>query len=396
MDILVLGFGRVGRRITELLQRERKWQVGVITGKKIIPDTQLGISFFHLENGWEKGCLVRLPSVPKAALVINALPPQCGIPAMEFAIGRNAHYIDMSACEPYDDKFERFPYGYQKAFHHEFMKRHRSALLSIGCDPGITNLIVGQEVAGADLGPLDIHIFDVDVALARLGRIDMNEDAKHADCAQNAVIFEDGIFEEIQESAFLDFALFGGDSVRLRLMYHDELAALPFTLRKRLRFLAFWGTDVQPRSGYRAGQISMETNTAYDRALHVGVLVATSKSGVSLPLSYSFVAFGESVTNDGDILGAVGESAAVPAVVAADLLLEGGSVLPGVWLPDEVDGATFLQRCSDRHIEVVRVEPSAIVWEFPSRIPCQCIPITGSLDAVPQDWLKRQANHSFA
>ena len=313
-----------------------------------------------------------------ASIVINAALPEQNLPIMEACLEAGAHYIDTSAPEPVSGAYELFSYRWQLAYHDCFKDAGLTALLSIGFDPGVTNVFVAH-LAG---------IFD---QIRTIDIIDCNGGTHHHPFATNfnpvtnlqeitqpSLWWENNQWNE--EPAFhtkQEFMLPGLGSQQLTRLYHEELETL-VTRIKGLERAQFW------------------MGLSKDYLQHVTVLSETGllsmnpveHEGVSIaPLEFLSKTLPDPSTLGPDYIGktnigclahgilkgkrssryiynicdhekafeetgahAVSYTAGVPPVVAAELLLARHTDWnkPGVWVPEDLPTAPFLTRLAHR------------------------------------------------
>nr|NIP96092.1 saccharopine dehydrogenase family protein [Akkermansiaceae bacterium] len=105
----------------------------------------------------DPGAVAALIRENRGEVVLNAALPEQNLPVMEACLVAGAHYIDTSAPEPVPGRYEMFAYKWQLDFHDRFEKAGLTALLSIGFDPGVTNIFTAH-AAGIldDIDSLDI------------------------------------------------------------------------------------------------------------------------------------------------------------------------------------------------------------------------------------------------
>ena len=105
----------------------------------------------------------------RSEIVLNAALPEQNLPVMEACLAAGAHYIDTSAPEPVPGNYEMFAYKWQFEFHDRFREAGLTALLSIGFDPGVTNVLAAHAAERLDVVE-SLDILDCNGGSHEIGR----------------------------------------------------------------------------------------------------------------------------------------------------------------------------------------------------------------------------------
>lgn len=311
----------------------------------------------------------------KPSLVINFGPPYWNLVIMKACLECGVNYLD-TACHEYPDKLG-FTNREQLALNDEFKKKGLMAQLQIGFDPGATNVMVAY--------CLQERIFD---GIESVDILDCNAGKKDAVWAPNfdpeinlrelilpIFAIHDGKWTKHgqlidKDAVHFDFKYPQAGVAGTYLMYHEELESLhrSFPHIKRMRFwmtfseeyltylrvlynlgltsikpVDFQGQQIQPiqflKSILPKGE---DFNSSYKGKTCIGCIVKGRKNGKEL-IKYIYQvcdhekAFAETNGN------AIGYTTAVPAVTAAELILNGAwPHEPGVHVPESRPAKQFL------------------------------------------------------
>ena len=326
----------------------------------------------------------------RAGIVFNAALPEQNLPIMEACLAAGAHYLDTSAPEPVPGRYEMFAYRWQLDFRERFQRAGLTALLSIGFDPGVTNVFAAHAAEHLDrIDSLDI----LDCNGGSHGHpfaTNFNPVTNIQEVTQPGVWWEDGAWRE--EPAFTSQARFALPELgekNLTRIYHEELETIVPRL-PGLRRACFWmgftpeylqhleilgglgllsmepvdfeGTPVVPLEFLRHTLPDPASlGSRYTGKTHIGCLVRGTQDGRPACLYLYNVcdheaAFAETGSQ------AISYTAGVPPVVAAELLLSPCTDWgrPGVWLPEELPTAPLLTRLAKRGLPWKLMEGSAI------------------------------------
>ena len=306
-----------------------------------------------------------------ADIVINAALPLQNLPIMEACIESGVHYIDTSAPEPDPDKYEMFAYKWQTDLHSRFQEKGIMALLSLGFDPGVTNVYCAWAAK---------HLFDelhvVDILDCNGGNhghpfaTNFNPVTNIQEVTQPAVYWKED--EWISAGAFSIKKRFDFQQIGVRdlyLIYHEEIESLVQFL-PHIREMRFWMhfseqylrhlevlqnvglTSIDPVN-YEGMQIrpleflqcvlpdpaSLGDN--YTGKTNIGCLFQGIKGGAPrrcyLYNNCDHAEAFEEVSSQ-----AVSYTTGVPAVLGAKLLLEGTWMQPGAVFPEQLDPDPFM------------------------------------------------------
>lgn len=313
-----------------------------------------------------------------ASIVINAALPEQNLPIMEACLEAGAHYIDTSAPEPVPGAYELFSYRWQFAYHDRFRAAGLTALLSIGFDPGVTN------VFAAHLAGIFDQIQTIDI-------IDCNGGSHHRPFATNfnpvtnlqevtqpSLWWEnDQWHEEPPFQTKKVFTLPDLGSCQLTRLYHEELETLVERI-SGLERAQFWmglsedylqhvavlseigllSMNPVEHDGIPIAPLEFLSKTLpdpstlgpdYTGKTNIGCLARGLMEGREVTrYLYNLCDHEEAFAETG--AHAVSYTAGVPPVVAAELLLSPHTDWnkPGVWVPEDLPTAPLLTRLAHR------------------------------------------------
>lgn len=181
----------------------------------------------------------------KPDLVINVALPYQDLSIMEGCIQTKVHYLDTANYEPPDEA--KFCYKWQWKFHNEFAERDITALLGCGFDPGVTNIFC----AHAQKHHFDeIHTIDIlDCNAGSHGHpfaTNFNPETNIREITQRGKYWENGQWREIDPMSMhlpFDYPQIGPRESYL--LYHEELESLAQNIKglKRIRFWMTFGQE---------------------------------------------------------------------------------------------------------------------------------------------------------
>jgi saccharopine dehydrogenase (NAD+, L-lysine forming) len=311
----------------------------------------------------------------RPSLVMNLGPPYWNLNIMEACLKFGVNYLD-TACHEYPNKLG-FTNREQLAMHDEFRKKGIMAQLQIGFDPGVTNVMVAycfQERIFDEIDSVDIldcnagkknalwaPNFDPEINLRELilpiYAIHEGKWTKHGQ-----LIDKDAIH--------FDFKYPQAGTAGTYMMYHEELESLhrSFPKIKRMRFwmtfseeylwylrvlhnlgftsiepVDFQGRQIQPiqflKSLLPKGE---DFNSSYKGKTCIGCIIKGRKNGKeSIKYVYQVCDHEKAFTETNG--NAIGYTTAVPAVTAAELILNGTwPHEPGVHVPESRPAKPFL------------------------------------------------------
>ena len=329
----------------------------------------------------------------QAGIVLNAALPEQNLPIMQACLEAGAHYIDTSAPEPVPGQYEMFAYKWQLAYHEQFKAAGLTALLSIGFDPGMTNVFAAHLAERLDvLETLDI----LDCNGGSHGHpfaTNFNAVTNIQEITQPAVWWENDRWK--QEPAFqtqASYLLPGLGPRKLTRIYHEELETIVARM-PAVRRAQFWmgfsddylrhieilgkigllettpiscqGTEVIPLQFLRHTLPDPATlGASYTGRTHIGCLARGTLNGAPTTLYiYNVCDHEDAFTESG--AQAVSYTAGVPPVVAAELLLASCTDWnkPGVWVPEDLPTAPMLVRVARRGLPWHLIDGTNIVQE---------------------------------
>lgn len=329
----------------------------------------------HLVDASNFASITQIMEIIKPRLVMNLGPPYWNLKIMGACLGCGVDYLD-TACHEYPDKLG-FSNHEQLAMNNEFKKRSVMAQLQIGFDPGVTNIMVAyclqerifDEIESVDI--LDCNAGKKDVVWAPNfdPEINLRELILPICSIHNGKWVEHGQLIDINAIHF-NFQYPQAGWADTYLMYHEELESLhnSFPKIKRMRFwmtfseeylwylrvlynlgftsiepIDFQGQKIQPIQFLKSMLPRGENfNSSYRGKTCIGCIIKGHKNGREL-IKYIYQvcdhakAFMETNGN------AIGYTTAVPAVTAAELILNGTwPHEPGVHVPESRPAKPFL------------------------------------------------------
>lgn len=322
-------------------------------------------------------------------LVINAALPYQNLSIMRACLKHGAHYVDTSAPEPDPEKYEMFAYKWQFDLKEEFQKHGLTAALSVGFDPGVTNVFCAyakkqwfDEIHSLDI--LDCNAGDHGRAFAT----NFNPVTNIQEVIQPGMYWENGDWQEVEafsESRIYDFPEIG--SRKLYLIYHEELETLVERIPelKRARFWMGFSdsymkhlnvlqnlglTEMKPVEfeGVQVAPLEFLKETLPDPAglgkgyrgkTNIGCLMEGVYQGEQRQLYVYNVCDHETAFKETGSQ-AISYTTGVPAMIAAKLILEGDWNRPGVWAPEDLDPDPMMES----------LEKYGLPWEVEEKVSC--------------------------
>jgi saccharopine dehydrogenase (NAD+, L-lysine-forming) len=309
-------------------------------------------------------------------LVINCALPEHNLVIMEACLQAGVHYIDTSAPEPDPRRYEMFAYRWQLAFREKFRQAGLTALLSMGFDPGVTNIFCSYAAK---------HLFDeihsIDILDCNSGShglpfaTNFNPTVNIQEVIQKGVYWKDGKWKEVEPfSVQMNMDLPEIGRHRMYLIYHEELETLVERI-PGIRQARFWmhfndsylnhlevlrnvgltslepvefnGTQVVPLD-FLARLLPDPASLApgYSGKTNIGCLFKGIKDGHK-KTCYLYNVCDHAVCYREIKTQAISYTTAIPAVLAAKLLLDTTWQAAGVHLPEELDPDPFMQQLPD-------------------------------------------------
>lgn len=331
--------------------------------------------YISLVDASDMAALIFLIDRIKPKLVMNIGPPYWNLIIMEACLAYGVNYLD-TACHESPDRLG-FSNRQQLAMHEEFKDKGVMAQLQIGFDPGVTNVMVAY--------CLQERIFD---EIESVDILDCNAGKKNAVWAPNfdpeinlrelvldIMAVHDGKWTRHgklidRDAIHFSFRYPRAGDAHTYLMYHEELESLHRSFRgiKRLRFwmtfsseylwylrvlynlgftsiepVDFQGHQIQPLQFLKSRLPKGEDfNASYTGKTCIGCIIKGTKNGKD-KIKYIYQvcdhkqAFLETNGN------AIGYTTAIPAVTAAELILNGmWPHEPGVHVPESRPAKIFM------------------------------------------------------
>lgn len=375
--ILVIGAGSVGAAVVrKLCQLPEIIEIGLAARHRRKCDAVAQqcdqVLFTAAVDAADIPSLTSLMQRFNPTLVINCALPVHNLPIMEACLQNNAHYIDTSAPEPDPGRYQRFTYSWPLAFKERFRRAGLTALLSIGFDPGTSSIFCSYA---------DRHLFDdlrtIDIIDCNGGdnghpfATNFNATVNILDVIQPGMFREKDGWQEIDPfSVRRDMDLPGVGRQPMYLLYHDELeslgqrfpkASLHFWMHlsdsylEHIRVLrnvgltslapvAFNNTPIVPLD-FLSRLLPEPSSLAseYTGQTTIGCLMTGIKNGRPKKyFLYNSCDHQQSFRQLGS--NAIAYTAAIPAVLAARLLLDNHWSQPGVHLPEQLDPDPFMEQ----------------------------------------------------
>ena len=304
-----------------------------------------------------------------ARLVINAASPYQNLPVMEACARSGTHYVDTSL---YDTPGQA-PYDYQAQwdFSRRFAEKGATALLSIGFDPGVVNVYCAHGARSLldDVESIDI----IDCNAGSTGRAfatNFDPETNIREILHPPIVLEEGRLETrepLGESRVFDFPGIGEREAWL--VAHEEVLSLARFVPgvRHVRFwMAFTGDYLRHLRALRdVGMTSIRPVAHQGREIVplqflktllpdpatlgpesrgitcIGVILEGTRGGRPARfLIYNNCRHEDCHAEVGS--QAVSYTTGVPAVLAARLILSGSWNRPGVWNPEQMDPAPFM------------------------------------------------------
>ncbi|MEO0447725.1 MAG: saccharopine dehydrogenase family protein, partial [Verrucomicrobiota bacterium] len=311
-----------------------------------------------------------------AGLVFNAALPVHNLPIMDACLEAGAHYIDTSAPDLDAGTYDLFPYQHQFAYEERFRRAGLTGMLSLGFDPGVTNVFVAWAVK---------HLYDelhaVDILDCNGGdhghpfATNFNPVVNLMEITQPAIHRENGEWvygKVLEERQDVDFQEIG---VRpMYLIYHEELETLArrFPEIRRMRFWMhfsdqyLWHLKAVRNVGLvtmdqvRVGDVDVcpldvlravlpepaSLGPRYRGKTNIGCYFQGRKDGRSIS-HYLYNVCDHEVCYAELKNQAISTTAGVPAVIGAKLLFDGVWKEAGVRAPEDWDPDPFMAAMAD-------------------------------------------------
>ncbi|MFP4165789.1 MAG: saccharopine dehydrogenase family protein [Opitutales bacterium] len=307
-------------------------------------------------------------------VLINLALPYQDLALMEACLASGVHYLDTANYEPRDDP--KFEYKWQWDYQSRFLEAGLTALLGSGFDPGVTNVFCAYAQK---------HCFDtietIDILDANAGdhglpfATNFNPEINIREISRNGMYWEDGEWKEtapLSMHRVYDFPEVGEQDAYL--LYHEELESLSrnFPDLKRLRF---WMTFSEKYLRHlnvlqNVGMTSIEPIRFEDREIApieflkavlpdpgtlgprtrgktcIGCDIAGHKDGkpkrIFIYNTCDHQACYKEVGSQ-----AISYTTGVPAMVGAQMILQGIWNQPGVWNLEQLDPDPFMQTLNE-------------------------------------------------
>lgn len=265
MRIFVLGIGAAGSLLVKLLTRQGH-QVSCgdrdlerahhfLGNKSAIP-----LQRVNARDMWSI-----LKAARRTQLLVNACPPVLNKTIMRAALRLRAHYLDTAS------HYTGHPFrAEQTGFAHKFEDKRRTAVITAGVAPGLSNLLIA---AGADL--LD-SVTSVRVRLYEATDADgpfsqWSAEASFDEAIARPRIYVNGRFEfgrRFGEREQFQFPSPIGP-VSVVLAAQDEVITAPYSIRMDSMDAKFGGSDIDRlRRWYRQGKLRRSSRPTPSRFAH--------------------------------------------------------------------------------------------------------------------------------
>ncbi len=237
MRVLIIGVGAVGSVIAKHLARSEEVSELIIADKSI-ERAKLVAS----EIGRKKITLKRVNAADSrkvsslarnADLLINATLPRYNIPLMKACLEAGTHYIDLAS----DDTDE------QLEFHERFKEAGLTAIICMGEDPGISN-ILARYGAGQLSKTLSIKIRDCESSIIKGMRSHLtplfSKEVYFSELSESAYIYQNGRIKRLPPLSGYEEYEFPPPIGRLPVyaVSHEEVFTLPRYI-KGVRYVDF-------------------------------------------------------------------------------------------------------------------------------------------------------------
>jgi len=320
----------------------------------------------------------------KPDLLINVALPYQDLTLMDACLEAGVDYLDTANYEPRD--VPKFEYKWQWAYRERFEKAGRMALLGSGFDPGVTNVFCAyaRDYLFDEIDTVDI----LDCNGGSHGHpfaTNFNPEINIREITQRGRYWENQKWVETDPLAqSLEFDFPGVGVRKAYLLYHEELESLVQNLPglKRIRFWMTFGeaylthlrvlenigmTSIEPIDFQGQKIVPLEFLKAllpdpaslgptYTGKTSIGCLIEGRKDGHAKRV-FIYNVCDHAETYKEVRAQAVSYTTGVPAVVGAEMMLEGKWKRPGVWNMEQFDAQPFLDRLG----------PSGLPWHVEER-----------------------------
>ncbi len=259
MNVLILGYGKVGYVLVKLLLKERAIETIICGDIHFKRRTKHKKIQFKIVDASDKNQLQKLFKNLKVDLVINTALPHFNISLLEFCLHKKIDYMDLASYCPFDpDPNEDIPYQ-ELSYDFKFKKKNLIGLVNAGVSPGLTNLLV-RECADA----LD----KIDTIKIRLIEDTGNKELCFAwskewmldEIASKSLVYQNGRFKvkdnfSEEEEEFNFPSPFGKKKVYLTSQ--EEVGTIPFFIKtKNLNIKAYDSQSEISKFLFKSGLVS--------------------------------------------------------------------------------------------------------------------------------------------
>ena len=300
----------------------------------------------------EASCLASLLS--GSSVVINCTHHEFNLAVMEAALRARVHYLDLSGLFTWTRR--------QFRLKRRFVESGLTAVLGMGCAPGLTNVMAAYAASQLDrVRSIKIRVGGVDFN-ASDGRLTFPYSVQTIieELTLPAWRWSGGRFVEARPRSGWESIDFGSPVGRIWVVTtrHSEIATLPLRLKEKgVRYADFKvGFDrrfvrevmKRLRAGWSARdfQALMVPRSARNDYEIMRVIVRGGSRGVLVDC--------HARSNDEWHASAGDVDTACPASIVAQMIAAGSISKPGVWAPEDVVPADFLfQECRKRGMKFV-------------------------------------------
>ena len=234
MKVLVLGYGAVGSVLAKLLHAE-KIIASVISADILFQEEKKFEKFHHMPvNLKSEGALLKLLSLHKPDVVINASAPHFNSSILDACAKARVAYMDLAACWEIDtDKNAVSPYKIEQFdYDHAFREHTLLGLIEAGVSPGMTNLFVRECADQFDVLD-DVKIRLIDYSGSDELHFAWSKEAMLDEISSKPLVYRNGKFKIMEP--------FSGEETynfpkpyglqKVNLICQDEIGTIPFFIK---------------------------------------------------------------------------------------------------------------------------------------------------------------------
>ncbi len=146
MNVLILGYGNVGKVLTRLLVKQEEVNELICCDISVKEEKKEGKISFKKINASNKKELIELLEKVKPDVLVNLLVPDFNNVVLECCLLTKTNYIDTASFWDFDQSpNSKSPYKVEQLeFHEGFKQNGIKGLVNAGASPGLTNLLAKE------------------------------------------------------------------------------------------------------------------------------------------------------------------------------------------------------------------------------------------------------------